>query len=193
MVQQFLDDSSSETLTLPKTITAAERDQIRQICKHFDVPFKVHGEGAEKQMVLRKPDFSSFEAAEEQQQAVFETGRTEIDRLKKLVVKLSGDFNLERMKLNTLMHQKSEVQREAALKEMRYLEETKKGICSLCMSRKIIKMNESCGHSCCTECFDVARCPICEQEVTNVVVIPLEIKPEAEPDSYESLSKRSRS
>ena len=183
MVQQFLDDTN-ETLTLPKSITAAERDQIRQICKHFDLPFKVHGDGSEKFMVIRKPDYSYFEAAEHEQQAVFAIEKSEIGRLKQLVFRLSNDVNIERIKINAIMHKlHSEPEREAAMNEINFIESEMRGLCSVCATREIVKMSDACGHSCCTECFDVARCPLCEKEVEHVIFIPTEMKPEGDAPS----------
>lgn len=69
MLQKFLDDPVSDVLELPRSVTSAERDQVRQICKHFDLPFKVFGEGTEKYMVVRKPDFSYFAQVEQQSAA----------------------------------------------------------------------------------------------------------------------------
>ncbi len=66
MLQKFIDDPVSEVLELPRSVTSAERDQVRQICKHLDLPFKVFGEGTEKYMVVRKPDFSYFAQVDQQ-------------------------------------------------------------------------------------------------------------------------------
>jgi hypothetical protein len=186
MVQNFL-DTPDETLTLPKSVTAAERDQIRQICKHFDVPFKVFGEGAEKYMVLRKPDFSYFEQAEADQRAVYEAEQSELARLRRLVRQLSEDINLERVKANFVKHKlQTEVERETADSDFKIIETEQRGICGICYERTCARMSTSCGHSACRECFDVARCPVCEREV-------LEIEELGRPDDSESpSSKRAR-
>ena len=91
LVQQFLDDQSQETLSLPTSVTAADRDLVRQICKHFDVPFKVHGEGTEKFMMLRKPDYSYLEQAEEEQRKALTRDQQELRRLQALVLQLSNN------------------------------------------------------------------------------------------------------
>lgn len=169
MVQNFMDDTTQESLTLPRSVTASERDQIRQICKHFDVPFKVFGEGSEKYMVLRKPDYSYFEQAEAEQRAAFEAEHSEISRLRQLVLQLSDDLNLERYKTNFVKHKlQSEVERETADSDMRVLSSEKRGICGICFERPVTRMSVLCGHSACSECFDVARCPICEHEVIDI-------------------------
>ncbi len=187
MVQNFLDDPSQESLELPKSVTASERDQVRQICKHFDVPFKVFGEGSEKQMVLKKPDFSYFEQAEADQRAIYEAEQSEIARLRRLVVQLSNDVNLERVKTNLVKHKLlTEVERETADSEVRILASEKRGVCGVCYERHVKRMSVSCGHSCCPECFDVARCPLCEREVTDIQEL---VQPE-EPVSHSN--KRSR-
>ena len=170
MVQNFLDDGSQETLSLPRSVTASERDQIRQICKHFDVPFKVHGEGSEKVMILRKPDFSYFEVAEAEQRAEFHAEQSEIARLRRLVLQLSEDVNLERVKTNYVKHKlPSEVERETADSDFKILASEKRGTCGVCCERSSARLSGVCGHSCCSECFDVARCPICEMEVLDIM------------------------
>ena len=192
VVQQFL-DGVDETLSFPKSVTAAERDQIRQICKHFDVTFKVHGEGAEKYMEIRRPDFSYLEAAEEQQQTLLLTDRTEVHRLQQLVLQLSKDVNIERIKLSTLLHKlHSESEREAAMNELKFIESEKSAICAVCGLREIVKMSDACGHSCCSECFDVARCPICEKEVDHVVLISASDTFKTEQDIIDPTSSRSK-
>lgn len=168
IVQNFL-DTPDESLTLPKSVTAAERDQIRQICKHFDVPFKVFGEGAEKYMVLRKPDFSYFEQAEADQRASYESEQSELSRLRQLVRQLSEDVNIERYKTNFAKHKlPTEVERETADSEFKIIDNEKRGVCGICYERDIARLSVVCGHSACSECFDVARCPICEKEVFEI-------------------------
>ena len=169
MVQQFLDDPTEETLSLPPSVTAAERDQIRQICKHFDVPFKVHGEGSEKFMMLRKPDFSYLEQAEEEQRKALSRDQQEVERLSTLVRRLSNDVNVERIKAAFLKAKLStEVEKETATKELEYIRTEKDGFCGICTERPVTRLSEACGHSCCSECFDVARCALCDQEVVEV-------------------------
>ena len=170
MVQNFLDDETQETLTLPGSVTASERDQIRQICKHFDVPFKVHGEGSEKYMVLRKPDFSYFESAEAEQRAEYEAEQSEISRLRKLVLQMSEDINLERVKTNYIKNKfATEIERETAESDVRIIANEKREICGICCERSVARLSVVCGHSCCSECFDVARCPLCESEVGEIL------------------------
>lgn len=101
MVQTFLDDPESEVLELPRSLTAAERDQVRQICKHFDTPFKVLGEGVEKYMVIRKPDYSHFEVAEEM--APLSVFSKELDQLRSLCVELAKRASLETFKTKILL------------------------------------------------------------------------------------------
>jgi hypothetical protein len=169
MVQNFIDDQSQDTLSLPRSVTASERDQVRQICKHFDVPFKVHGEGSEKYMVLGKPDLSYFEQAEADQRAAHEAEHSEIARLRRLVLQMSQDINLERYKTNFVKHKlATEMERETADSDMKIIINEKRGVCGICYERQSTRMSISCGHSACPECFDVARCPLCEAEVLEV-------------------------
>ncbi|EER10039.1 hypothetical protein Pmar_PMAR007035 [Perkinsus marinus ATCC 50983] len=67
-VESFL-ESGKDSKALPKTVNSAERDVIRQICKHFDCSFKVKGTGIQRQMYLIKPDFSYFDRVEADQAA----------------------------------------------------------------------------------------------------------------------------
>ncbi|KAF4677862.1 Transmembrane protein 65 [Perkinsus chesapeaki] len=67
-VERFL-ESGKESQALPKTVNSAERDVVRQICKHFDCSFKVKGVGTQRQMYLIKPDFSYFDRVEADQAA----------------------------------------------------------------------------------------------------------------------------
>ncbi|KAF4685778.1 Transmembrane protein 65 [Perkinsus olseni] len=67
-VEKFL-ESGKDSKALPKKVNSAERDVIRQICKHFDCSFKVKGVGTQRQMYLIKPDFSYFDRVEADQAA----------------------------------------------------------------------------------------------------------------------------
>lgn len=169
LVQQFLDDQSQETLSLPTSVTAADRDLVRQICKHFDVPFKVHGEGTEKFMMLRKPDYSYLEQAEEEQRKALTRDQQELRRLQALVLQLSNNVNVERIKTAFLKAKlPTEVEKETATKELEYLTTEKEGLCGVCGERPVTRLSDLCAHSCCTECFDVARCAVCDREVVEV-------------------------
>ena len=194
MVQQFLDDGSQPTLTLPKSVTSAERDTVRQICKHFDVPFKVHGEGTEKFMVLRRPDYSYFDEAEAAQSALL-SDKAEVERLRKLVLQLSNDVNVARIKANLMKHQMTtEAERETAEAAVEVLIQSRTGCCSICCERVATRMSTDCGHSCCAECFDIVECPLCEHPVGPVTELsPEPVKDEPVDDAVVSpKSKKAR-
>lgn len=95
MLQKFLDDPVTDVLELPRSVTSAERDQVRQICKHLDLPFKVFGEGTEKYMVVRKPDFSYFAQVEQQSAAEqLAVMSAELEHWKSLAINLASEHSI---------------------------------------------------------------------------------------------------
>lgn len=191
MIQQFLDDPSKDELSLPRSVTAADRDYVRQICKHFDVPFKVHGEGTEKYMVLRKPDFSYYDEAEKEVAKQY-LNTADVERYRNLVIKLSRELNAERMKIDRILHQaiESEHEREVIKEDTEKAVSKKSNVCGICTERKLTRLSVNCGHSFCNECWDVALCSLCNMKVDDVIDLT-EIKQEAE--VIENSPKRFRS
>ena len=189
MIQQFLDDPSKETLSLPRYVTAADRDYVRQICKHFDVPFKVHGEGTEKYMVLRKPDFSYFDEAEKEVAKQY-INSAEVEKYRNLVIKLSSELNQQRMMVDLILHQaiSSVDDRESMKEDTQKTVFKKHSYCGVCTERKLTKLSVECGHSFCDECWDISACSLCDTKVGDVIDLT-EIKKEIS----ESSPKRFRS
>ena len=64
MITEFLDTGSEESLDFDRSVNSTDRDVIRQICKHFDLIFKVDGEGTEKFMRIGKPKYDKNEIGE---------------------------------------------------------------------------------------------------------------------------------
>jgi hypothetical protein len=143
-VRDFLDDPSAETLELPRTITSAERDQVRQICKHFDIPFKVFGEGSEKYMVIRKPDFSYFEAVEKDSIAA---NLAELEHWKTLAISLAIE---------------------------RHQSQQKNSACIFCCQENFTMFIKNCGHLVCLKCGqNNAQCSTCGGPISELVPIPV--------------------
>ena len=141
IVQTFLDDSDTQIFELPRTVSSADRDQIRQICKHFDVPFKVHGEGTEKFMVLCKPDFSYFEQVEHQTFAdQMVTHTAELEHWKSLAISLAIEL--------------------ASGKNC--------GNCSQHLGDLMIK---ACGHIVCKDCGQNEKCKVCGSSIGELLQV----------------------
>lgn len=196
LVQQFLDDPSQETLSLPRSVTSGDRDQIRQICKHFDVPFKVHGEGSEKFMVLRKPDYSYFDEAEKLVSDQFASA-ADVEKFKQLAIKLSRELCNERIKFDIFLHQsiENEHKRESTKADVEYKASTKLGYCPVCAERYVARLNEVCGHTTCRECWDITRCAFCDGPMGDYIELAdnAEVKAEQRDNEENPSTKRHRS
>ena len=144
MLQKFLDDPVSDVLELPRSVTSSERDQIRQICKHLDLPFKVFGEGTEKYMVVRKPDFSYFAHVEQNSAA-------------EQLVLMSAE----------LQHWKS-----LALSLASELAE-KDPTCCICNTEPPTLVNKTCGHCICESCSrNPELCGRCFSRISDLIPLP---------------------
>ena len=167
MVQNFLDDPTSEVLELPTSVTAAERDQVRQICKHFDAPFKVHGEGAAKFMVVRKPDFSYLEDQEK-------------SPMEQLCLRLARSLALEKFKFQICLDKLVEENRSDLVDKIQseILKHDSYLLCANCESgQNILRMNSNCGHFLCMQCEDAKTCNECGHPVGHLIALE-EIKEE---------------
>jgi hypothetical protein len=144
VVQKFLDDESQELLELPRSVNSTDRDVIRQICKHFDVPFKVSGEGTEKVMVLRRPDFSYLENPEENQ---IGHHLTEMDHWRTLAVDLAIELQKSRQ------------------------ESKDRAVCARCTKYDATLMNRNCGHLVCPSCGQEERCAVCDKFMGELISV----------------------
>lgn len=145
VVQKFLDDESQEFLELPRSVNSTDRDTIRQICKHFDVPFKVTGEGTEKVMVIRKPDFSYLEPD------------NVVD-------------NILTHQLSELEHWKS-LACELAVQLARQDSTDSSARCSKCDKNPATLMNKNCGHLVCESCGQEEKCNVCGKYIGELVAV----------------------
>ena len=144
MLQKFIDDPVSDVLELPRSVTSAERDQVRQICKHLDLPFKVFGEGTEKYMVVRKPDFSYFAHVEQQSAS------------EQLVV-LSAELDHWRNIAMNLAHELHELDPQ----------------CKTCSDQIANSINNTCGHGICESCTRSAEtCGKCHARLDEFIPLP---------------------
>ena len=179
IVQNFLDDPVSSEHEFPRLVTAAERDQIRQICKHFDVPFKVHGEGTEKYMVIRKPDFSYFDDPDES---------SPLEQMKKLCVKLAKLVAFEKTKYQVVIDKLREESLEPLvskiLSEIEYHQTSpafsKLVCCGDCEDTTDLRMSVNCGHFSCSSCSTAKSCKQCGHEFGLLIDVdePQELKTE---------------
>lgn len=175
LVSNFLDDPTSEILELPKSVTAADRDQVRQICKHFDAPFKVHGEGTEKYMVVRKPDFSYLD-------------EHQVSPIEQLCVRLARSLALEKLKYQLCLDKLKEEGKSDLIDEIKneiliHESDTNFGYlsCANCESANdiVLRMNSNCGHFICSQCDDVRTCKECGHPVGHLIdMLTREIKEE---------------
>jgi len=144
MLQKFLDDPVSDVLELPRSVTSAERDQVRQICKHLDLPFKVFGEGTEKYMVIRKPDFSYFAHVEQQstsEQLVLLSA--ELDHWRNLAIALAAELHEHNPQ------------------------------CKTCSDQTSNSISKSCGHGICESCAkSVDACGLCSKRIEELIPLP---------------------
>jgi len=163
MVQNFMDNESSneESLQLPPSITSAERDQIRQICKHFDLPFKVFGEGTEKYMVIRRPDYSYFANAEKESMIA---DLSELDHWRTLAIKLAIQLHKDGAC--------SICEKSAVSLDTRFM---------------LIK---NCGHIVCENCGQSEqRCRTCNGMIGELVTIPEDLMKAYERDKIKRIRR----
>ncbi len=151
VVQKFLDDQTQETLELPRTVNSTDRDVIRQICKHFDVPFKVTGEGTEKVMMIRKPDLAYLETENGGTNSLMNHHISELDHWKTLACALAVQLQLSR--------------------EGKDIFSSNSCHCSRCLQHPGELMNKNCGHIVCQTCGQEEKCAVCEKYMGELVGI----------------------
>lgn len=148
VVQKFLDDESQESLELPPSVNSTDRDVIRQICKHFDVPFKVSGEGTEKVMMIRKPDFSYLNEDDKGSDNILTHQLSEIDYWKSLACALALQLQLSR-------------EGEDIFKPASH--------CARCTQNAGELINKNCGHIVCASCGQEEKCAVCGKYMGELV------------------------
>ena len=183
-------------MTFPRSISADDRETVRQIAQHFDFTYKVLTEGNEKEIRVFKPDFSRFEQVE----AAQDLKSKEIDSLKDALLNSHFCLGLTQATLNRDQHKLKLLAKEVELLKRlvkdplnkdvgRKLEhfhadhQTSSDACSRCDKHNVSHAVFPCGHIFCKSCADEARssreCYACAGTVEGVLEIE---NPVAEPE-----------
>lgn len=175
-------------MTFPRSLSADDRETVRQIAQHFDCTHKVISEGNEKEIKVFKPDFTRFEVVEAEQDAKTQ----EIDFLKDQLLNAHLCLGLTQSTLSRdqrkcrvlakeveLLHRLVKDPRNHELAQK--LDDLKKSNfkigdeCSRCERHIISHAVFPCGHVFCKTCADEARssldCGACGGTVEGVLEI----------------------
>jgi hypothetical protein len=186
-------------MTFPLSLTADDREAVRQIAMHFDCKYKVFADGNEKEIKIMKPDFTSFNVIEAEQDAK----TREIESLKDALLQCQLCLSLTQKTLSSEQRSNKLLSKEALLrkrlsqdpgsdaiiKQLDALKDSprklKSTFCSHCDKLDVSHAVFPCGHLFCQPCAEEARidrdCHECSGTVEGVLVMEIASQEPHEP------------